>query len=400
MLRLGIIGIGIAAEQVLPNIGAIADTVRLTAVADVRKEALKAFGTRYPDVALFGSIEELCACDDVDVVWISTPNEYHAKHAVMAARSGKHVVCEKPMAISVEECNEICDAVEKTGVKYVQGHSKIYYEPLRRMREVIKSGTLGRVTQITTTNYNDWLIRPLVENEVHTKNGTGPLFRQGPHQIDVVRYLAGSPATSVRAVAGRHEAAYPDTESNYTAMLMFEGGAVASLVFNAQGYFDAAELTWDIGEGGHPQLNANSALPRTRRTKTMSPEERFRFQLEGDPYGRGPAGSDDHHVIRRQPFFGITIVACERGVVRQSPDGVFVYGADGRREIACTGGYRRGSAELLELADAIKEQRQPYLDAAWGRATLEVCTAMLESSRTSREVELKYQSAPQNVGTW
>lgn len=400
MLRLGIAGIGIAAEQVLPNIGAIAEVAKLTAVADRNPDALRAFGKRFPDVALLGSVEELCASDDVDVVWISTPNEFHAQHAVLAARSGKHVVCEKPMAVTIEECNEIVDAVERSGVKYVQGHSKIYYEPLRRMRQVIKSGTLGRVTHITTMNFNDWLIRPLVPNEVRTDLGAGPLFRQAPHQIDVVRYLAGSPAASVRAVTGRYEASYPDTESDFTALLLFEGGPVASLVFNAQGYFDAAELTWNVSEGGYPMLNANSAFPRQRRTQTMSPEDRFQFQLAGDPYGRGVTGADDTRVMRRQPLFGLTIVACERGVIRQSPDGVYVYGAEGRREVVCTGGYRRGSAELLELADAVAENRQPYLDAAWGRATLEICTAMLESSRTNREVELRYQRAPQAVGTW
>ena len=103
MLRLGIAGIGIAAEQVLPNVGSIADTVRVRAVADIRGEALAAFGSRHPGAHLFDSVAALCASDDVDVVWISTPNEFHAQHAVLAANHGKHVVCEKPMASSVAE---------------------------------------------------------------------------------------------------------------------------------------------------------------------------------------------------------------------------------------------------------------------------------------------------------
>ena len=71
----------------------------------------------------------------------------------------------------------------------------------------------------------------------------------------------------------------------------------------------------------------------------MTPEEKFRFQLEGDPYGRGAAGAEDPKSLRRQPFFGITIVKCERGTVRQSPAGVFVYDRDGRRELPCGAGY-------------------------------------------------------------
>lgn len=399
MLRLGIAGIGIAAEQVLPNVGSIGDIVRLTAVADIRGEALRAFGSRRPDVQLFDSVAALCASDAVDVVWISTPNEFHAQHAVLAASHGKHVVCEKPMATSVEECNAIVAAVEANGVKYVQGHSKIYYSALRRMREVIKGGSLGRVTQINTWNFNDWLVRPRTPAEENTELGTGPVFRQGPHQVDIVRYLAGSPVATVRAVTARNEAASPHTESDYTALLTFEDGAAATLIFNAQGYFDVSELTWGIGESGFRMLNAESVLPLERRPP-MTAEEKFRFQLEGDPYGRGAAGAEDRKALRRQPFFGITIVQCERGTVRQSPDGVYVYDREGRRELACGAGYKRGAAELMELADALNEGREPFLDAAWGRATLEVCVAILESGAQRRELSLRYQVPARAVGTW
>ena len=399
MLRLGIAGIGIAAEQVLPNIGSIADTVRLTAVADIRAEALRAFGSRHPEVKLFDSVEALCACDDVDVVWISTPNEFHARHAVLAARGGKHVVCEKPMATSIAECNEIVAAVEANRVMYVQGHSKIYYAVLRRMREVIKGGSLGRVTQINTWNFNDWLIRPRTPAEEDTELGTGPVFRQGPHQVDMVRYLAGSPVASVRAVTARREAGSPKTESDFTALLTFEDGVAATLVFNAQGYFDITALTWGIGESGYQTLDRDSIRPAERRPP-MSAEEKFRFQLEGDPYGRGPGGGDDRRSIRRQPFFGLTVVHCERGAIRQSPDGVYVYDRDGRHEIPAGRGYQRGAAELMELSDALAQGRQPYLDAAWGRATLEVCVAILESSAQRREIELVHQLPAHNVGAW
>jgi phthalate 4,5-cis-dihydrodiol dehydrogenase len=399
VLRLGIAGIGIAAEQVLPNIGSIADRVRLTAVADIRPEALRAFGARYPHVQLFDSVEALCASDDVDVVWVSTPNEFHAVHAVVAAKNGKHVVCEKPMATSVAECNEIVAAVEANGVMYVQGHSKIYYSAIRRMREVIKSGALGRVTQINTWNFNDWLIRPRTVNEERTDLGAGPVFRQGPHQVDIVRYLVGSPVASVRAVTARREAASPETESDYTALLTFADGVAATLVFNAQGYFDITALTWGIGESGYRTIDADSVRP-TARHSVMAPEEKQRFADAGDPYGRGRDGGEDRRALRRQPFFGITVVHCERGALRQSPDGVYVYDANGRRELAAGEGSKRGAGELLELADALAEGREPFLDAAWGRATLEVCVAIIESSAAKREVELKYQHPAKVLAAW
>jgi phthalate 4,5-cis-dihydrodiol dehydrogenase len=304
------------------------------------------------------------------------------------------------MAISLAECNAIVDATRANGVKYVQGHSKIYYEPLRRMREVIKSGALGRVTQINSWQYNDWLIRPVTPSEVKTSAGAGPVFRQGPHQVDMVRYLAGSAVRSVRAVAGRNEPGYGETESEYNALLTFENGASATLAFNAQGYFDAAELTWGIGESGHRMLNAESVMPRVRRNAAMTPDEKFQFVLKGDPYGREPYGWEDKKAARAQPFFGITVVSCERGVIRQSPHGVYVYDKDGRREIPCKGGYFRGAAELLELSQALEEGREPFLDAEWGRATLEACVAILDSSREDREIALHHQHEYRDVANW
>ena len=399
-LRLGIAGVGIAATQVLPHIGKIADKVTLSAVADRRPEACAAMAKQYPGLKTFDSVEKMCKSNDVDVVWVSTPNEYHAEHAVLAAQGGKHVVCEKPMAVTLAECDRIIEAVEANKVRYVQGHSKIYYEPLRRMREVIKSGSLGRVTQINSWNYNDWLIRPLSANEVKTAMGTGPVYRQGPHQVDVVRYLVGSRAVSVRGVAGRWEPAYPETETDYSALLVFEDDTPASLSFNAHGFFDVAELTWDIGEGGYKMLNADSARPRERRTKTMTAEEKFQFQLRGDPMGRAPFNNEDRRSVQKQPFFGITVVSCARGVLRQSPDGIYVYDKDGRREIPCAGGFHRGAAELLELHAALEQNRQPFLDALWGRATLEICAAILDSSREKREVTLHYQTANQVLAGW
>jgi phthalate 4,5-cis-dihydrodiol dehydrogenase len=400
MLRVGVAGLGVAAQQVLPNIASIKERVVLTAGADIREEARKDFAAAYPGVKTFATVEELCGCDDVDAVWVSTPNEYHAPNAVAAARNGKHVICEKPMATTLDECRQIVDAARENGVKYLQGHSKIYYEPLRRMREVIKSGSLGRVTQISTLNYNDWIIRPFTESEYNTALGTGPVYRQGPHQIDIVRYLAGSRATAVSAVATRSEAAYPNCESEYTALIRFEDGLGASLAFNAQGYFDAGELTWGIGESGWRTLNVDSILPRTRRTAPVTPDEKYRLQSAGDPYGRGIEGTEDKKALRNQPFFGLTLVTCQRGVIRQSPNGVYVYEAAGRREIACRSGYQRGAAELLEMCDAIDEGRDPYLDGAWGLATIEICEAIVASAQAGREVQLQHQAPYKHVTTW
>ena len=95
----------------------------------------------------------------------------------------------------------------------------------------------------------------------------------------------------------------------------------------------------------------------------------------------------------RQDFFGVTIVSCEKGDIRQSPDGLYVYTLDGREEVAIEPDVNiRGASELEVLRANLDRNEQIFPDAYWGRASLEACLAMIQSSRERREIELRYQS--------
>jgi phthalate 4,5-cis-dihydrodiol dehydrogenase len=391
-IRLGIAGVGIAALQVGVYLPKLKDDLELTALADLRRDNMEFFCERYgKSVTMFGSVEEMCRSPEVDAIWVATPNALHAEHTILCAQNGKHVICEKPMAVTLEQCQAMVEAVERHNVKYVQGHSKTYDVPIRKMGEIVRSGELGRVTHIQTWNYNDWLIRALVANEVDTEQGAGVVFRQGPHQIDVVRFLAGGRVRSVRAITGRWAPHFPKCEGNYTALLEFENGVAATLVFDGYGFFDVTELTWGYGESGYPSKNPDSTQPRYRPAGPVTADEKFAQVRAGNPYGYGAGGGYDMTKPQKEPFFGLTVVSFEKGVVRQSPDGLFVYGAEGRREITLPPSQGR-AAELIELCNAVKENRAPALDARWGMATAEVCLAILESSRTRRDVLLHHQS--------
>lgn len=98
-LRVGIAGLGGAARQVLPSFEHMPD-VELTAVADVRPKALEDFASL--GVKTFAGAEAMCDSSDVDAVWTSTPNDLHMEHVSRAANNGKHVICEKPMALNLE----------------------------------------------------------------------------------------------------------------------------------------------------------------------------------------------------------------------------------------------------------------------------------------------------------
>ena len=356
-LRVGLAGFGAVTRSLAPSIQGMPD-VELTAVAAPRQGPRDEARERY-GVETYASVEAMCSSPDVDVVWVCTPNAFHAEHTIVAAEHGKHVICEKPMAVSLDEAQAMAEAIGRNGVRYVQAHSKLFDPPVRRMREIVSSGRLGRVIQINTWEFKPWISgAPRRAADVDTAQGGGVVYRQGPHQAEIVRGIGGGMVRSVRALAGRWHPAFPLGEGDYSAFLEFEDGTAATMVFNGYGYFDITELTWGIGEGGQQKEAAESS--------------------------QGGGGR------RRQPFYGLTVVSCERGDIRQSPDGLYVYTDAGREEVALepSGPGRR---EIAELKEALAEDRPVFPDERWGMASLEVVLAILGSSRQRREVLLSHQ---------
>lgn len=382
-LRVGVAGLGVAASQILPAFKGSA-AYALVAGADNRAEARDAF-TREHERPAVATIEELCARDDIDAIWISTPNTLHAEHTVAAARAGKHVICEKPMAVTLEECDRMIQAAADNNVVLLQGHSKIYQAPMRMMRDVVRSGRLGRVLQIQSSNFNDWLQRPRLAPELDTRQGGGIVYRQGPHMVDIVRFMGGGLVKRVIGVAGKADPHF-DAYGHFSAMLEFVDGAVATLTFNGYGYFDVTELTWDVGESGFKQ-NAARRFPNGKPRLTGAADPKGK--VEGAEV-RKVKPEEAAKEERFQPFFGLTLVACERGAIRQSPNGLFVYSEAGREEILCPSGRGRDS-ELRELSDAIATRRPGFPDGRWGKATLEVCLAIMESARDGQPRDMQFQ---------
>ena len=378
-LRVGIAGLGIASMRILHEFRADSP-YELAAGADLRTDARGIFEKRCQRDTV-DSVEALCKRSDVDVIWVSTPNPLHAEHAICAARHGKHIVCEKPMAVSLDECDSMIRAADDNGVLLLQGHSKIYNAPIKAIGDIVRSGRLGRVLQVQSGNFNDWLQRARVAVELDTNRGGGIVYRQGPHIVDIVRYICGGMVANVRGIAGRADPHF-DTEGHFSAMLEFADGAAANLTFNGYGYFDITELTWDIGESGRPNDRTN--FPRKPRlVGPIEADEKFASAGER-------VKPREEQANPRQPIFGWTLVTCERGAIRQSPDGVFVYTEDGCEEIRPpeSSGH---NLELLELGDALATGRPAFPDGRWGKATLEVCLAILESSRDGRLHQMHHQ---------
>lgn len=237
VLRIGIAGLGEATTEFLPDY-VKHPKVKVTAAADLRQAALDRFQQEVKGKA-YRTIEEICQSSEVDIVYIATPHELHAQHTLMALASGKHVIVEKPMALTVEDCDKMNDEADRRGLKILCGHNHSYDVPIRKMREIIRSGELGRLCMINTWNYNDFMVRPYPDFAIETSCGV--VLNQGPHQVDIVRVLGGGMVRTVRARTMTWDRSRPG-EGAYTCYLEFEDGVTATLVFNGYGFFDTAEL--------------------------------------------------------------------------------------------------------------------------------------------------------------
>src|SRR4026209_2957231 len=103
-IKIGIVGIGAGASELLPAMEQMPE-FELVAAADVNPRVLETFRQRY-GAKTYDNVEKMCADPDVEVVWVSTPNRFHAAHTIVAANAGKQVVVEKPMAISLAEAEK------------------------------------------------------------------------------------------------------------------------------------------------------------------------------------------------------------------------------------------------------------------------------------------------------
>ena len=388
VLRLGIAGLGVASTQILPPIAKL-PFIKISAAADTRSDALAKFRETYGGET-FTNVEALCDSSGVDAVYIATPNSLHAEHAIMAANRGKHIIVEKPMAMTLAECDAMNEAAEKNRVRLLCGHTHSFDPPIRKIREIVKSGELGKLRMINSWNFNEFMYRPRMRHELAMSRGV--VLNQGPHHVDIVRLIGGGLVRSVRAMTGIWDQAR-EWEGSYTCYLEFQDGTPATLVYSGYGFFDTAELLDWVGEGGQhrdPMTNLN-VRKRLREVRTPDEEEALKQTMR---FGGAREGEASHvwGGERRQPFFGLTIVSCEKGDLRQTADGLRVYGETERREIPLSSARRGREAEVEELYNAVVHDRPVFHDGRWGAATLEVCLAMLESAEQRKEIFLSRQA--------
>ena len=374
-IRIGVAGLGRAFALMSPTLAADS-RVRMVAAADPRPEALEQFETDFRGRG-YSSVEELCADPAVQVVYVATPHQFHAAHATAAAAAGKHILVEKPMALTIDECRAMTAAARKHGVHLVVGHSHSFDAPIALTRQLIASGRYGRLRMITAMMFTDFLYRPRRAEELDTSKGGGAVYNQAAHHLDIVRLLGGS-VRSVRAGTGNWDAARP-TEGAYSAFLTLDGGVFATITYSGYAHFDSDEFTGWITEGGaRKDPNAYGAARKALLGDEMQIKNARNYG--GAQFAPPKAGLHQH--------FGVLIASCERGDLRPLPEGVMIY-ADGEKRLEALAPPKVQRAEVIdELYAAVVDGKAPLHDGDWGTATMEACLAILRSAKEGREVSL------------
>jgi len=229
-----VVGLGsYATRQIMPNFAGC-EQARLVALVSGTPAKLDRYGTQYgiPKTHRYSyaDFDRIRDNPDIDVVYVVLPNGMHAEYSVRAARAGKHVMCEKPMAVSVAECEAMIAACRKAGTKLMIGY-RSRFEPYNRLAiELARSGHVGPTRLITAEHGfpagpNQWrLDRPL--------SGGGSMMDIGIYSLNAARYLTGEEPVSVSAVEStdRSDPRFRTVEDRISFLLRFPSGIVANCI--------------------------------------------------------------------------------------------------------------------------------------------------------------------------
>jgi len=335
----GIIGCGMISDW---HAGAISKIqgAKLIGATDVYEKSRTNFAGKY-DIEALSTVDELLARPDIDIVSICTPSGLHAPLAVKSANAGKHIIVEKPMAISLKETDEIINACEVNRVKMAVISQLRFSQAVCKLKDAVQKGLLGRLVT------GDIYMKFYRSEEYYSKggwrgtwkmDGGGALMNQGIHGIDLLQYIMG-PVKSVFAHA-RTLARKIEVEDTAIAVLEFANGALGVI-----------EGTTSIYPGLPRRLEVNG----DKGTIVLEEDCIMNWAIEGQQIpddvqlGRTTSGASSNPAA-----FGI------EGHVMQ----------------------------ISDMVEAVKNDRKPLVDQYEGRKPIEIIMAIYESSRTGATVEL------------
>jgi predicted dehydrogenase len=336
-IRIGIIGSGFMGRTNAETATKYLDGARLVAVSGGSRAAALAteYGAQHDT-----NPRDLILRDDIDAVFISTPHAVHAEHATLACNAGKHVLLDKPMAASVEECTQIIEAGRGNGANVMIMFGQRFRKVNMEAHRLIAEGAIGRITQIHSHALNSGGLGALPAWQSEPEN-LGTLFGHGIHNLDQVRWLTGQEVKTMAAQVQRE--APSNNEVASMAVLGLSGGAMATVWvswtvpspnFPASGF--SARV---VGETGILDLDAYGTLRLGYQGKWTVVTEQAPIDFKG------------------------------KGML--DPVRLEAYAAQGN-----------------EFLNSIREGRRPSVTGEDGRAAVQIALAAYESAAENRTVLL------------
>ncbi len=226
-----IIGLGRIAEHFMPGTRGTKNSKVTALVSGHREKALriaKDYGVPESSIYSYEDFDRIASNKDVDAVYVALPNSMHAEYTIRAAKAGKHVLCEKPMATSVADCEAMIAACKAADVKLMIAY-RCHYEPTNlKAVELIRSGAIGQVQAIESAfGFNEVMGEWRLDKKMA---GGGPLMDVGIYSLNATRYLTGEEPVSFSANSSviDHDGRFATVEENISWTMKFPSGIVAS----------------------------------------------------------------------------------------------------------------------------------------------------------------------------
>jgi 1,5-anhydro-D-fructose reductase (1,5-anhydro-D-mannitol-forming) len=221
----GIIGPGgFAGNAVAPAISVLKDAGHLTAVASRNRKRGEAFARQHGATRAYADYQDLLRDQEVDIVYISTPNAFHAEQAIAAAQAGKHVLCEKPLALTIADARRVVDEFTATGLKLCVHFQTRHHTAFVEAKRLLGERAIGDVILVQAevgagaAPLRGWRTDPALA-------GLGAINNMAVHPYDLLRYLVGSEVREVMAMTDVGRAR--ELEVMVLALLRFQNGVMA-----------------------------------------------------------------------------------------------------------------------------------------------------------------------------
>jgi len=248
MIRFGIAGFGLhAVRRLMPGF-ALSQKCRVTALSRRDLAAAKKSAAEYGIPFAFDTVEELSRSPEVDAVLVTTPNSRHLPDVMAAIQAGKHVLCEKPMAMNAEECRQMVEAARQRNVLLGVAQIFRFDESVNRIRELVSAGAIGKpVFARSEFSFLAGAAHPRKWLYDASLAGAGPIFDIGVHCIDTLRYILRDEVVRVSASATRDPNS-GTVESAAALTLEFSRGTLATVLVSYRAeYRTPLELIGDAG---------------------------------------------------------------------------------------------------------------------------------------------------------